>query len=229
MRPCKNIGMGKRNSAMIYALLLLLFTLPQLSLAAPDLVLPEGTRISLQLNNDIGTGSSREGDPFKAIVTEPVYIGERIVIPKGSVVSGSISRILRPGRFKGKAALTLLFQSINIPGRGEWPISASLTGVDRQGNRGVSAEGTIKGEGSEGRDVGRVIIPGLAGAGIGTLAGGGRGAGIGAGVGLAVGLATVFNSRGKEIDLRRGSSLDITLDKPLSVPVEGESAAARSH
>ncbi len=218
-----------RSVTLSCALLLLILSVPQMTLAAADAtIIPEGTRIYLQLNNDVSTKKS-EGDPFKAIVTEPVYVGDRMIIPKGSLVSGSISHILRPGRlFKGKAALTLLFQSINIPGHGELPIVASLTGVDGKGNKRISTEGTIKGEGSEERDAGRVLTPGIVGAGIGTLAGGGKGAGIGAGVGAAIGLATVFSSHGKEIEMRRGSALDISLDKPLAVPPEGEGASAKN-
>jgi hypothetical protein len=229
MLLCKNERMNRCCSlALSFALMFILFT-PVNSLAAADTIVPEGTRICLQLNNHVSTRLNSEGDPFKAIVTEPVYLGDRMVIPKGSEVIGSISRIQRPGRFKGKAALTLLFQSIRIPGHGELPIVASLTGVDREGNRGISTEGTIEGEGSEGRDVGRVLTPGLVGAGIGGLSSGGRGAGIGAGVGVAIGLATVFTSRGKDIEMRRGSTLDISLDKPLSIPPEADGVAARNH
>jgi hypothetical protein len=198
---------------------LLLFSPPQVLLSA-DMTLPEGTRVYLQLNTPLSTRTSSEGDAFTAVVTEPVSIGEKIVIPKGSDVTGSVSRIQRPGRFKGKAVMTLQFQSISIPGRGQLTIVASLIGVDREGNRGVNDEGTIVGEGSEGRDAGRVIVPGLAGAGIGTLAGGGKGAGIGAGVGVSIGLASVFTSRGKDIEIRRGATLDISLDKPLVIPPE---------
>ncbi len=220
--------MSRCCSFTLSCVLLFIMLAPSNSLAAADTVLPEGTRICLQLNNHISTRSSSEGDPFKAIVTEPVYLGERMVIPKGSEVRGSISRIQRPGRFKGKAALTLLFQSINIPGHGELAIVATLTGVDREGNRGISTEGTIEGEGSEGKDVGKVLTPGLVGAGIGGIAGGGRGAAIGAGAGVAIGLATVFTSRGKDIEMRRGSSLDISLDRPLLIPPEVDSPAARN-
>jgi hypothetical protein len=219
------------NVTLSCALLLFILSIPQTTLAAADsVIIPEGTRIYLQLNNSVSTSSNMEGDRFKAIVTEPVTVGDRMIIPKGSVVSGSISHILRPGRsFKGKAALTLLFQSINIPGHGELPIVASIAGVDGEGNKRISTEGTIKGEGSGGRDARRVLTPAIVGAGIGTLTGGGKGAGIGTGIGAAIGLTTVFNSRGKDIIMKRGSSLDINLDKPLSVPPEGEDASARNH
>jgi hypothetical protein len=124
--------------------------------------------------------------------------------------------------------MNLLFQSITIPGRGQIPIVATLVRVDPEGNGGIRSEGSLEGESSTGSDVGRVITPGLAGAGIGTVAGGGKGAGIGAAVGAAVGLATVFTSRGKDLEVRRGSTLDISLDRPLTIPSEGEDTAARN-
>lgn len=198
----------------------LLIALFPARLAAADTVVPEGTRICLQLNTPLSTRTNSEGDTFTAVVTEPVSIGGKTVIPKGSDVTGSVSRIQRPGRFKGKAVMTLRLQSINIPGRGQLPIVASIIGVDSQARGGVNDEGTIEGEGSNARDARGVIVPGLAGAGIGTIVGGRRGAGIGAGAGVAIGLATVFASRGKEIEMRRGATLDIALDKPLVIPPE---------
>jgi hypothetical protein len=193
-----------------------------------EILLPEGTRIVLQLNDHLSTRLNAEGDPFTANVIAPVYQGDRLVIPKGSTVSGSISRVVRPGRVKGKAVMNLLFQSIRIPGRGELQIVASLARVDQEGNSGVRSEGTVTGEGSTGSDVAKVLKPGLAGAGIGGLAGGGRGAAIGGGVGAVVGLATVFSTRGKDLEMRRGSTMDIALDRALSMPSEAETRGARN-
>ena len=82
MKQCCSLSMS--------CALLLVFFLPQVSLAAGDAILPEGTRIRLQLNEGISTKANGEGDPFKAIVTEPVYTADRVVIPKGSYVTGSI-------------------------------------------------------------------------------------------------------------------------------------------
>ncbi len=190
-----------------------------------EVTVAEGTRITLQLNEHLSTKLNSEGDKFTAVVSEPVLVGDRQVIPKGSTVSGSISRVVRPGRFKNKAIMNLLFQSIKIPGRGEVSIVASLDKVDPEGNAGVKAESTIEGEGSARADVGHVMKPGLAGAGIGALAGGGRGAAIGAGVGAAVGLATVFATRGKDLEVARGSTMVIKLDRALILPAEATEAS----
>jgi len=188
--------------------------------AGGEISLPEGTRLSLQLNDDLSTGRNQEGDRFTANVIVPVFLDDKLVIPKGSTVSGTISRVIRPGRFRGRALMNLMFGSIRIPGRGELEIVASLARVDPEGNSGVRGEGSVQGEGSAGRDAGRVLKPGASGAGIGALAGGARGAAIGGGIGTLVGLATVFSTRGKDLEMRRGSTLDIRLDRPLTVPLE---------
>jgi hypothetical protein len=226
MRLCKINKMKELWNLTLTCMLMLALTTAQAFPAASDTILPEKTRIILQLNNHLSTSVNSEGDTFTAYVTAPILIGDRIVIPKGSTVNGSISRILRPGRFKGKAVMNLLFQSITITGRGQLPIVASLSGVDSQGRAAVKSEGAVEGESSEGNDIARVLVPGMAGAGIGTLAGGAKGAAIGSGVGAAIGLASVFASRGKEIDIRRGATLEILLDQPLTIPPEESNTAS---
>lgn len=227
MRVCKIGTMrGILNLALIGVWTLAFWTAWAFP-AAPDSVLPEKTKIALQLNNHLSTKVNSEGDTFTAYVTKPVLFGDRIVIPKGSIVNGSISRILRPGRFKGKAIMNLLFQSVTIPGRGQLPIAASLARMDLQGPATIKEEGTLEGGGSEGIDIGKVRVPGIAGAGIGALAGGTKGAATGSGADAAMGLTSVFATRGKEIEVRRGATLDIWLDQPLIIPSEeGNEASA---
>lgn len=191
-----------------------------------EIALAQGTRISLQLNDQLSTKNNSEGDPFSAIVIKPVYQGERLIIPKGSTISGSISRIVRPGRFGGKATMNLLFDSINVPGRGVLPLTASLVTIDPAGNGSVGNEGAVQGKSSRTGDVISVIGPAAAGGAIGGGIGGGKGAGIGAGVGAAVGLGSIFMTRGKDLEMRKGATMEISLDRALQVPLEGDDEAA---
>jgi hypothetical protein len=194
--------------------------IPSVRAASQEITVPEGTKIALQLNDHLSTRLNNEGDVFTAKVLAPVYQGERILIPSGSVVTGNVSRVIRPGRFRGKAVMNLLFKSIRIPGRGETPIIASLVRVDAEGNGGVRPEGGVVGETSVGQDTARVLAPGATGAGVGVLVGGGKGAAVGAAAGAAIGLVTVFATRGKDVEVRRGATLDIVLDRPLVLPLE---------
>lgn len=177
-----------------------------------EIVIPEGTRISLQLNDYLSTKLNSEGDSFTATVSEPVYLKERVVIPKGSIVSGSISRLLRPGRFKGKAVMNLLFNTIRIQGGPEVPVVASLASVGEQGAR---SEGEVPAGSSKGKDVAKVAAPTATGAGIGAIVGGGKGAAIGAGIGAAIGLFSIGS--GSHIEVNRGTAMEIILDRPLII------------
>lgn len=194
--------------------------------AGGEYALDKGTRIVLELNDHLSTKLNKEGDVFTATVVAPIVWKDRLIIPKGSIVTGSVSRIQRPGRFRGRAVMNLLFESLRPAGREPLPIVASLIRLDPEGNASPRVEGTVAGEGSVGRDAASVAKPGLAGAGIGALIGGGKGAAIGAGVGAAAGLATVFATRGKDLEIRRGSTMEIILDRPLVVSAEHEGAPA---
>jgi len=193
--------------------------------AEDAVIVLEGTQLRLQLNTNLSTKENHEGDPFTAYVIESVYQGDQIVIPKGSTVSGSISRITRPGRFKGKAVMHLLFQHIQIPpGRDKLSILASLVRIDPDEDADIDAEGRLEGKGSTERDLGRVVAPGLAGAGVGAVAGGRKGAAIGAGAGAGIGLGNVFWTRGKDVELHVGSTMDVSLEQALEIPVKTQSA-----
>jgi hypothetical protein len=85
-------------------------------------------------------------------------------------------------------------------------------------------ENTIEQASSKGQDVARILILAGSGAALGAtldrglLTGGGaKGPGIGAGVGAAVGLATVLLTRGKEVELRQGATLDVVFDRPVGI------------
>jgi len=198
MKKCKNRLM-KLTPVPLFGFGLICGLLLQPVHAAEDGVkVPEGTEITLQLNKSLSTKDNREGDAFDAYVVEPVYSGERISIPRGSVISGSISRITRPGRFKGKAVIQLLFQSIEIPGRGEIPIHASLDHIDSGGNEDIYTENVLPGAGPAAKSA-----PGIAG---NSLAGTGRG------------IANVFWTRGRELEIHRGATMRISLKQELQIP-----------
>jgi hypothetical protein len=195
--------------------LLALLVLPAIAAAqaGSEITLPEGTRISLQLNDYLSTKLNTQGEEFTATVTAPIYVKERLVIPKGSIVSGSISRLLRPGRFKGKAEMHLLFSLLRMQGSPDLPIVASLVSWGEKSTT-TGDEGGITPPDSKGKDAAKVAGPAIAGAGIGAIAGGGKGAAIGAGIGAAVGL---FSGRGTDLELKRGTAMEIVLDRPLVI------------
>jgi type IV secretion system protein VirB10 len=184
--------------------------------AAEPIIVPLGTRLPLVLHNAITTRNAQPGDPVYLETLFPIVQNDKILIPAGSYVQGEILEAKRPGRVKGRGELRLRLTTIILPNG----YTVSFVGVPNNagtgGNESVDKEGTIKGDTNKGGDAGTVITDAGVGTAIGGIAGrSGEGAGIGAGVGLAAGLITVLLTRGPELELPRGTTLDVVLDRDL--------------
>jgi len=184
--------------------------------AAENLIVPAGTRMPLVLHNAVTTRNARPGDPVYLETLFPIAIKGRIVIPAGTYVQGEIQEAKRPGKVKGVGEIRMRLNSMILPNGYTVDFNAVPTNAGTGGNESTDSEGKIKGDTNKGGDVGTVVKSTGVGAGIGAIATqSGKGAGIGAGVGAAVGLAAVLLTRGPEMELPRGSTVDIITDRPI--------------
>lgn len=180
----------------------------------PPVVVPAGTTIPITLTSRISTKHAKDGDGVYGKTAFPVTVNNKIVIPEGSHVRGKISEIVRPGRVKGKGELTISFQTLVLPSGMTIPIYTSLGGTGGAGDR--KGENTVQGESSKGEDAGKVAAAATQGAVIGVIAGRNvKGAGVGGGVGAAAGAVGVLLSRGKDLVLEPGTTIEIVLDRPI--------------
>jgi type IV secretion system protein VirB10 len=179
-------------------------------------MVPSGTRLPLVLHNGISTRSAKPGDPVYLETLFPIIEDGHVVIPAGSYVGGEITEAKRPGRVKGRAELMIKLNTLILPNGYMVNLNAIPSNTDSGGGETVNDEGKIKGDTSKAQDVDTVIQTTSIGAGIGGLATrSGKGAGIGAGVGAAAGIIGVLLSRGPEAELPRGTTLDVTLNRPI--------------
>jgi hypothetical protein len=190
------------------------------SIPADQLItVPSGTRVPLILKQGISTKNARVGDPVYAQTSFPITLNNQIVIPPGTFVQGEIRRVQRPGKVKGRAELQMNFTSMIFPNGYTLVLPGAVQGTPGSaGTAGVKdKEGTIEGDSSKGKDVGTIVGTAIPGAGIGAIAGGSKAAGIGALSGGALGLATVLLTRGPEIQLGVGDSIEMVLERSLTL------------
>src|SRR5207247_2739807 len=110
-------------------------------------------------------------------------------------------------------------ENITLASGKVFKFSPHLNSVDSNdtGQKVDSHENVVKQGSSHGEDAKQIAILAGSGASIGGIADRSwKGAGIGAGIGSGVGLATVLLSRGQEIDLWPGTTLDLVFYR--SVP-----------
>ena len=186
--------------------------------AVTNLTVPAGTKIPLTLKQGITTKSARPGDPVYAQTAFPITQNDQILIPAGTFVQGEVRRVVRPGRVKGRAELQMSFTSMIFPNGYTVMLPGAVQNTPGSKDNTVSGkEGTIQGPGGKGKDAATIAATTLPGAGIGAIADGGKGAAIGAGAGGVIGLATVLLTRGPEIQLGTGDSVEMILESSLDL------------
>jgi hypothetical protein len=107
---------------------------------------PVGTQLSVRLNTTMGSFASKPGQPLSGIVIAPVMQDGQVLIPAGATVSGKVKSVTRVGFgvFHERAALSLEFNRLTLPGAEPIPLTARLVQVDNARER-VTPAGLIQG------------------------------------------------------------------------------------
>lgn len=184
----------------------------------------QGTQVRLVLLNGLSTSVAREGDPFIAVVAEPVYVGGQLVLPAGARVHGQVGNILRPRRFsmfRGQAAMNLYFRSIEMDRR-EIPAPMSILQI-YDGDAGARRRKDVKVEEGVMVESKRDIKEDITTVGLG--AGGGTAVGAifshvvrGLTIGLVGSTAYIVVKRGKEVELPAQTGFLVRLDTTVNLP-----------
>jgi len=180
------------------------------------ITVPAGTKVLLALKNAVTTRSARPGDGVYLESTFPVAANNRILIPAGTYVQGSITSIKRAGRLKGKAEVLMHFTTLIFPNGYTVILPGALENVPGAERSHVKdKEGTVEGDSQTGEKAGTVGKTAATGAVVGGISHGGKGAAIGAGIGGAVGLAVAMLTRGQDVRLEQGTAVEMVLQRPL--------------
>jgi hypothetical protein len=172
------------------------------------------------MENSINTRTAQEGDYVYLRTASPISIGGRIAVPEGSYVQGVVVQSKRGGRVKGRAQLGIRLETLTFASGKVLKFSPHLASAEDEenGQKATGKENMIEAGPNTGKDAERIAILAGSGAALGGLTDRSwTGAGIGAGIGTGVGLASVLLTRGKDAVLRKGSTLDVVFDRPVSL------------
>jgi hypothetical protein len=177
---------------------------------------PNGTHFLVGLDDEVNTGKDKVNRKFDVKTLEPLESTNGSVIPPGTRIRGHISRI-EPAGTTGRARIWLTFDEIDTNHR-RLPLIAFVSSVPGEFSvkPGESKEGEIEARTSKGT---RDLEAAAGGAAIGATAGAkathsGKGAAAGAAMGGLAGFL-VSSGFGQELDLQKGTKLDLVLDRPL--------------
>lgn len=198
------------------AALALLTQIPA-SLTAADI--PKGTHVLLRLENSITSRTARPGDMVYFRTASPIIVNNRVVVTPNAYAQGTVTVVKRPGRLSGRGELGLRLDTLALASGRVFQFSGAIASADAggTGQQASRDEGTVRQGPDTGRDAVTVTTRGAQGAAIGAIVDRSvQGAGIGGGAGAAAGLAQVLLTRGRDVELRRGDTIDLVLDRPLT-------------
>lgn len=183
---------------------------------AAQLTIPSGTKVPLALKQSISTKNAREGDAVYAVTTFPVVINDRIVIPAGTYVQGRISSVKRGGHIKGRAEVLMHFSTLIYPSGYTVVLPGAIENVPGAEKTSMKdEEGTIRQDSQTGEKAKTVATAAGTGAVIGGLSNGVKGGLIGAGIGGGIGTAIGLFSRGNDVRLEAGTTLEMVIQREV--------------
>ena len=141
-----------------------------------DVNIPAGSQLAIRINQSINVKTTPAGARFDGEVVDPwVDANGRMILPKGTPVSGVVDESHRRGHFKGSSILELRLTSLTLNGT-QYPLETHDLTRTKKG-KGKRSAAFIGGGSGLGMLIGGVasggtglLIGGLAGGGAGTAA-----------------------------------------------------------
>ena len=213
----------KRFISVCALLSVLLWLTP--AIHAQSNAIQPGTQVRLTLTNGLSTSVAHDGDPFTAIVAEPVFLGNQLLLPAGAKIHGTVTSVTRPKWFamvRGGASMNLVFNSIEVQSR-IFPVQMSILSLysgsaeDTKKRKDLkTTEGVVV---EEKRDIKGDVMTGGLGTGAGALVGVlfsnvARGTVIGL-VGTSV---YIMAKKGKDVDLPAQTGMLVRMDSSVTLP-----------
>lgn len=162
---------------------------------------PAGTEFQVRLDTDLSSRTARAEDRFEATVIRHVYQDNRVVIPAGTRVRGTVRRASPAQRPARGGELELAFESLLFEDGTRVDVRSEVVRLDED----------LDVRSDTGQRAG-------IGAALGTLLGGVIGGKKGAIIGLVVGGAGgAISSRGDEVELPAGTILTLRLERAANV------------
>ena len=171
-----------------------------------DLVVPADSVLGLQIERTISSEAARVEDRVEARVTRDVRVGDRVAIPAGSLVQGSVTEVERGGKVKERAKLGIRFHTVVLADGSR--LNIKTDSVVREGASPANESAAKIG----GAAVGGAIL--------GAILGGGKGAVIGGTVGAAGGTAATMAGGRNPAVLPAGTTVSVRVQQPVTVTVE---------
>jgi hypothetical protein len=156
---------------------------------------PAGSVVRASLITPLDSATTKHEAPVEAVVSKPLFEGDRLILPQGTLLYGSVLQVRPARRLKHNGELRIAFHQLELPNGSTFRVDTTLEGLQAGTSQTLDSEGAAKATNPKSRYINTGIAVSLAMVGSGGKNDVGN-AGPAAGgatafrlVGIAVGLA----------------------------------------
>jgi hypothetical protein len=210
---------------------------------------PPGSLVRASLVTPLDSGTTKHGARVQAVVSKPLFAGDRLILPQGTLLNGAVLQVRPARRLKHNGELRMTFNELVLPSGSVFRTDTTLQGIQagESDSPSLDPEGGAKATNSKSRYLSTGLSVSLAMIGSGGRNDVGEGGPVAGGaaafrlVGIVVGLAVRshtlgilmsayggsrsiylnFFGRGRNIAFPRDTSMEIGIGGRTATPMPG--------
>ncbi|PYX34094.1 MAG: hypothetical protein DMG80_03570 [Acidobacteria bacterium] len=126
--------------------------------------LPEGAVVRARLLTPLSSATAQKGQDVEAILARPLFDGDKLIMPQGSRLKGTVRQVQPARRLKKNGQLRIAFLELVPPDGLEQKVHATLEGVQagKDANVKLDSEGGAEATTSKSRYLATTVSLGLA-------------------------------------------------------------------
>jgi hypothetical protein len=90
---------------------------------------PPGSSVHVRLTTGLSSATAHKGDEIEAVLTRPLFDGNRLILPQGSRLKGAVLQVRPARRMSRTGQLRLVFHELALPDGVGQKVEASLQSV----------------------------------------------------------------------------------------------------
>jgi hypothetical protein len=116
---------------------------------------PAGSLVRASLVTPLDSGTTKHGAPVEAVVSKPLFDGDRLILPQGTRLNGSVLQVRPARRLKRNGQLRISFHELVLPSGSSGRVDTTLEGIQtgEADNASLDPEGGTKAKNPKSRYV----------------------------------------------------------------------------
>jgi hypothetical protein len=105
---------------------------------------PPGSLVRASLLTPLDSGTTKRGETVRAVASKPLFDGDRLILPQGTLLIGSVLQVQPARHLKHNGQLRIAFHELVLPGGATFRVDTTLAGIQAGQTDKLDPEGAAK-------------------------------------------------------------------------------------